>query len=260
MALVVANWKMHKTLSEGLELVNQLIAYIRTNPLETVQLVILPPFTYLQTIRNLLAGYTNVFIGAQNCHHQSVGPFTGEISAAMLASVGASYVLVGHSERRLHNNEGDVTIAEKINQALENHLGPIFCCGESLEIRKEKKHHTFVCQQLRTGILHLTGDQLRKAMIAYEPVWAIGTGLTPTSEDMEAMQYEIRSFLAQHYDSVLAAEIPILYGGSCNAHNVTDFVSLPSIQGVLVGKACLHIKEFLSIINSIQTYLRTNKT
>jgi triosephosphate isomerase len=247
--IIVANWKMHKTLSEGLAWVQEIKTYAQKHSLDRLQIIILPPFIYLDAINKLLTSALPLLLGAQHSHQELRGAFTGEISPPMLASVGGvGYVLVGHSERRQHFGETNKVVASKISSLLKSQLRPIVCCGEPLSIRERKQQYAFIRRQLQESILGRPKEELQQFLIAYEPVWAIGTGKTPQAADIEAMQYEIRHVVAQYYDTTLASSLPILYGGSCNAQNVATFINLPGINGVLIGTSCLNPKEFTDIL------------
>ena len=249
--IIAANWKMNKTFQEGLQLAEEIACYLETNPVANTEVILFSSFIHLEAISKLLMPDTRLYLGAQNCHEQIAGAFTGEISAAMLASVNVCYVLVGHSERRQNFGEDNSLLARKIDAILSCKLQPIFCCGEPLPIRKNNQHYTFIRQQLAESLFHLTHDQLQQVVIAYEPIWAIGTGLTPSLVEIEDMQHEIRNILAKQYNSTLADNMRILYGGSCNVSNIPRIVSLSGINGVLIGGASLHFKEFIHILSSL---------
>jgi triosephosphate isomerase len=248
--IIVANWKMHKTLSEGVAWVQDIKTYAQEHPLDRLQIIILPPFIHLDAINKLLTPLLPLLLGAQHSHQELSGAFTGEVSPPMLASVGARYVLVGHSERRQHFGEINKVVAAKISSLLKSQLQPIVCCGEPLAIRERKQQYAFIRRQLQESMLGRPKEELQQLLIAYEPVWAIGTGRTPQVADIEAMQYEIRQVVAQCYDTTLASSLLILYGGSCNAQNVATFINVPGINGVLIGASCLHSKEFTDILNA----------
>jgi triosephosphate isomerase len=249
--IIVANWKMNKDFQEGLHLAKEITHFIQTNPLAHAQIILLPPFIHLEAIGKLLKPEDNIYLGAQNCHQQAAGGFTGEISVAMLASVGVRYVLVGHSERRHYFKEDNSLIAKKIDTILSYKLQPIFCCGEPLSIRESNEHYKFIEQQLTESIFHIPGEQIQQLMIAYEPVWAIGTGVTPSLAEIKDMQQEIRNILAKRYGNTLADNMVILYGGSCNINNIHNIVDLLGINGALIGGASLHFKEFIDILSTL---------
>ncbi len=249
--MIAANWKMHKTLQEGLELAQEIIIYLTTHPLPDAQVVLFPSFIHLGAIHRLLPPYLSLCLGAQNCHDQSSGAFTGEVSVSMLASVGASYVLVGHSERRQYFGESHELIARKIDAALRCKVRPIFCCGEPWNVREHNQHHAYIEKQVADSLFHLTAEQIQQVIIAYEPVWAIGTGKTPDTTAIASMQAVIRDTLARRYNTLVADGATLLYGGSCNANNVRDFIHIAGINGVLVGNASLHVKDFLHMLSAL---------
>lgn len=251
--IIAGNWKMHKTLEQGLQLVKVLIDQLQENAMQEANIILFPPFTHLEAINQLIsaAKASNlIHLGAQNCHHQQEGAFTGEVSAAMLRSVGARYVLVGHSERRKYFGEDPAVLATKVDTALMHALQPIFCCGEPWPIREKGLAFSFVCQQLAESLFHLTQAQIAQVIIAYEPVWAIGTGKIPSLLQIQDMHKAIRKTLAQQYNAEIAADIPILYGGSCNAQNAATILSCLAVDGALIGGASLEANSFMSIINA----------
>jgi triosephosphate isomerase len=210
------------------------------------------PFPYLTSIQEKLAGKTNLFVAAQNVSNKKSGAYTGETSAEMLQSIGIQYVIIGHSERREYFAESNQTLAEKVNIALEYGLTPIFCCGEALEIREAGTQNEFVAVQLKESLYHLSAEQLQKIVIAYEPIWAIGTGKTATSEQAQEIQAYLRGQLAAQYGTEVANEIPILYGGSVKANNAVEIFGQPDVDGGLVGGASLVAKDFAAIINGLK--------
>ncbi|MHB9147617.1 MAG: triose-phosphate isomerase [Candidatus Amoebophilus sp.] len=249
--IIAANWKMNKNFQEGLQLAKEIIQFIQAEPLAGAQIILFPSFIHLEAISKLLTLDVNLHLGAQNCHEQIAGAFTGEVSAAMLASIDVRYVLVGHSERRQNFAEDNDLIAKKIDAILSCKLQPVFCCGESLSVRESNQHYAFIEQQIAESLFHLTPDELQQIIIAYEPIWAIGTGLVPSLTEIEEMQQTIRNILTKQYNTDLVDNMVILYGGSCNASNVTKLISLSGINGVLIGGASLHFKEFIHILRSL---------
>ena len=242
--IVAANWKMNLNLNQGAELVNDL--FNGMPELNENQIVVLaPPFIHLTQTAEQLAGMTDVHLGAQNCHYEASGAFTGEISASMLKSAEVEYVIIGHSERREYFKEDDAIIARKINQALANGLKVIFCCGEPLAVRDANTQNDYVTKQLNAGLFHLTTDQLEDVVIAYEPIWAIGTGRTASSAQAQDMHQHIRNVVANHYTTSAADNISILYGGSCKAANAAELFACPDVDGGLIGGASLKAEEFL---------------
>ncbi len=247
--LVVANWKMNKVYVEGLILANTIIAGLEKNQ-GAAEVVICPPFIHIQTIYNMLKEHLKLHVGAQNCHYNYQGAYTGEVSAAMLKSVGAEYIILGHSERRTYNNETPEIISKKIKNVISESLTPIFCCGEDFQIREKKEHFKFVKSQIEESLFDLSAESFSKIIIAYEPVWAIGTGIVAEPEQAQEMHLSIRDFIASKYGNDLADVIPIIYGGSCNASNSKMLFNQKDIDGALVGSASLKAEEFLEIVKN----------
>ncbi len=241
---------MNKTREEGLALVSELTNMIRDEVRSNVQVVLCPPFVHLTAVGKLIESYDNVSLGAQNCHQKTSGAYTGEISAAMLQSIGVQYVILGHSERRQYFGESNQLLKEKVDIALQTGLTPIFCCGESLQQREEGIHMDFVRSQLTESLFHLSNEQLRRIVIAYEPIWAIGTGKTATNAQAQEMHATLRAHLATKYGAGLAGEIRILYGGSVNAGNAAELFASPDVDGGLVGGASLKSREFTDIVKA----------
>ncbi len=249
--IAAANWKMNLTLEQGKALSEEIAQADLT--LSDNRLVILGvPFPYLITIKELLAEQPNIVVAAQNCYNKKSGAFTGEVSATMLTSIGIHYVIIGHSERREYFNESNATLAEKVDICFENGLKPIFCCGEALEIREAGTQNSFVETQLKESLFHLSAEQLTGFIIAYEPIWAIGTGKTATSEQAQEIQAHIRSVMAAQYSAEVADSISILYGGSVKAANAKEIFGQPDVDGGLVGGASLIAPEFVAIINGLK--------
>lgn len=244
--IVAGNWKMNKTLAEAEALTRELVAGCSsiTNP---PKIVLCTPFPYLQTVKALLAG-SRLEAGAQNCSEHESGAYTGEVSAGMLQSMGIPYVIIGHSERRQYFGEKGDVIAKKVDRALANGITPIFCCGEPLEVREKGDHESLVKKQTEEGLFHLTVDKLEKVVIAYEPVWAIGTGKTATSTQAQEMHAVIRNHIHQRYGSAVADRIAILYGGSVKPENAKELFDCPDVDGGLVGGASLKASDFMGII------------
>ncbi|PZP41362.1 MAG: triose-phosphate isomerase [Pseudopedobacter saltans] len=249
--IAAANWKMNLTWQQGQELLNSLVPQIPALS-DSQQVIIAVPFPYLAGSQELVAGKQNVYIAAQNISDKKSGAYTGEVSGEMLASIGIQYVLVGHSERREYYNETNEILAAKLDRALENGIKPIFCCGEPLDIREKDTHNDFVEIQLKESLFHLSEEQLANVVIAYEPIWAIGTGKTATSQQAEDIQKHIRSVVASKYGDAAAEKVSILYGGSVKAANAVEIFSQPDVDGGLVGGASLNAEEFLAIINALQ--------
>ncbi len=249
--IIAANWKMNLSLQEGQTLVSEVSNMLKDEQRNQAQVIIAPPFLYLQSLKNLLDTNLLCELAAQNCSEHQKGAYTGEISASMLSSISIKYVIIGHSERRLYYHETHQQLAEKVNRALENNLKVIFCCGETIEIREQSEHISFVQKQLNDSLFHLEAAQMEHIIVAYEPVWAIGTGKTATSQQAQEMHKEIRQFIANKYGENLAPKISILYGGSVNAGNAAELFACPDVDGALVGGASLKSREFVEIVKAM---------
>lgn len=249
--IAAANWKMNLTLQQGEALMNELLA-IQHNLTDNQQAVFGVPFPYLTAINAKIAGKKNVFVSAQNCYNKKSGAYTGEVSAEMLQSINIPYVILGHSERREYFGESNAMLAEKVNVCFEYGLHPIFCCGEALEIREAGTQNSFVETQLKESLFHLSAEQLTGFVIAYEPIWAIGTGKTATSDQAQEMHAYIRSVFTAQYGATVADSISILYGGSVKAANAKEIFGKPDVDGGLVGGASLIAAEFAAIISSLK--------
>lgn len=245
--IAAGNWKMNKTFEEGIALAKEIVE--KTNE-GKAQIILGVSFIHLKSIADMITGVPHIQLAAQNCHEKASGAYTGEISAEMLLSVGANYVIIGHSERREHYNESNEVLSKKVEHAISAGLIPIFCCGESLRIRKAKIHVDFVSNQLNEGLFHLSKDAFSKVVIAYEPIWAIGTGETATPEQAQTMHQEIRKLIAKKYGNDIAQKTSILYGGSVKPDNARELFSQPDVDGGLVGGASLNVNDFLAIVNS----------
>ena len=249
--IAAANWKMNLSHHEAENLLDQILA--TEHHLSAHQAAIFAvPAIYIPLAIQKLNGKENVFVAAQNCHQKTNGAFTGEISASMLASIGVQYIILGHSERREYFAESDQLLAEKTEAVLAIGSTPIFCCGEPLEIREAGTQNSFVEAQLKNALFQLSADQIVKVVIAYEPIWAIGTGKTATSEQAQEIHAYIRSVFAAHYGQPIANQISILYGGSVKATNAKEIFSQPDVDGGLVGGASLIATEFAAIINALK--------
>jgi len=244
--IVAGNWKMNKNLQEGIDLCKSIIALTSE---VTREVIISAPYIHLASLVDLCKG-TNVKVAAQNCHHKQSGAYTGEVSTAMLADLGLDYVIVGHSERRAFNAETNSLLAEKVDAALSQNLKVIYCFGETLEERKSNVHFDLVRTQITEGIFHLTAEQMTEVVLAYEPVWAIGTGETASSEQAQEMHAHIRQVITSKYGSEVAQNTSILYGGSCKPSNATDLFSQTDVDGGLIGGASLKATDFVSIIKA----------
>lgn len=249
--IAAANWKMNLTFQQAETLITDLLAAdIQLG--EHQEAVFGVPFPYLVNIKNIINGKQNVLVAAQNCYTKHSGAYTGEVSAEMLKSIGVPYVIIGHSERREYFNESNAMLADKVNVCFEYGLKPIFCCGEALDIREAGTQNSYVENQLKESLFHLTAEHLTGFVIAYEPIWAIGTGKTATSEQAQEMHKHIRNVLATQYSNELADSISILYGGSVKAANAREIFGQPDVDGGLVGGASLVASEFSAIMNSLK--------
>lgn len=245
--IVAGNWKMNLGFDEAVELVKNIVQEARD---EKVTKIICPPFPYLKTLRELLVDEDGFFVGAQNCSEHEKGAFTGEVSARMLRDCGSRYVIIGHSERRTFFYETDGQLEAKIAQAVSNHLSVIFCFGELLQDRRAGKQREVVSAQLRGALASFPKNKLHHLVLAYEPVWAIGTGETATPEQAQEMHEFVRAELASLFGSTAAAQTSILYGGSCNPGNARQLFACPDVDGGLIGGASLKATDFCQIIRS----------
>lgn len=246
--IVAGNWKMNTTLKEGLALAKDLDAALKGKAVNC-DVVIGAPFTHLASIAATI-DTAKVGVAAENCADQDRGAYTGEVSAEMVASTGANYVILGHSERRAYYHETAETLKTKVNLALANGLTPIFCIGEVLEEREAGKHFEVVEEQIKASLFDLSTEDFGKIVLAYEPVWAIGTGKTATSDQAQEMHAFIRKVLVAKYGQEVADNCSILYGGSCNASNAKELFSKPDVDGGLIGGASLGVDKFLPIIEA----------
>ena len=246
--LVAGNWKMNLSVPEGITLAKDLEGQLLANPVGDVQVVLGVPFSHLTAISHTVEG--EVAVSAQDCSANESGAFTGEVSAMMVASTGAEYVILGHSERREYYGEENALLAQKVNMALEYGLKVIYCCGEVLSEREKSQQFELVGDQILEGLFHLSKEQMKEVVIAYEPVWAIGTGVTATSEQAQEMHGFIRSLLQKKYGDIVAENTSILYGGSCKPANAQELFSQEDVDGGLIGGASLKANDFVAIINS----------
>ncbi|MFH0761060.1 MAG: triose-phosphate isomerase [Bacteroidota bacterium] len=249
--LVAGNWKMYKTFQEAEELTDQIVRTIEILNPEHVEVVLCPPAPYLEMVLDL-TDETFIAVGAQNINDHEFGAYTGEISAPMLQSMNAEYCIIGHSERRKYFHESNESLAQKVVSALKHGIIPIFCCGEVLPEREAGKHFSVVKAQLRESLFPLEEKEFRQVVIAYEPVWAIGTGVNATPEQAKEMHAYFRRLIANHYNEPVAQDTLILYGGSCNAKNATELFSQPDVDGGLIGGASLKAEEFVEIVRCAQ--------
>lgn len=248
--IVAGNWKMNKTLDEAKALLSEVINMVKDEVTTDVTVVLCPPSVYLTTARQYVPTGGRLALGAQNCHEKASGAFTGEISAPMLQSIGVDYVILGHSERRQYFAETNAQLAAKVDSALASGLTPIFCCGESLDLREGGDYVGFVKGQLTDSLFHLSAEQFARIVIAYEPIWAIGTGLTASSAQAQDMHFELRRHIAGQYGDEVAQNTTILYGGSANEKNAQELFSQPDVDGGLIGGASLKSREFTNVIKA----------
>ncbi len=246
--IVAGNWKMNKTLQEGVELASELNAILADKTLNC-KVVVGVPFTHVTEVVKTVDS-AKVGVAAQNCADQESGAYTGEVSASMVKSTGAEYVILGHSERREYYGETNATLKTKTDLALANGLTPIFCIGEVLAEREAEKHFEVVKTQIEEALFHLSAEDFGKIILAYEPVWAIGTGKVATPEQAQEIHAFIRKTLADKYGATVADDCSILYGGSCKPSNAKELFSNPDVDGGLIGGASLKAEDFVGIITA----------
>jgi triosephosphate isomerase (TIM) len=248
--IVAGNWKMNPMPVDAALLIESLVNGWGGNPSPDVQLVVCPPLLYTQSLRNSQLDVNTIGVGAQNCHFENNGAYTGEVSAAMLAAMGVQYCIVGHSERRAFFGETDEWVLRKIQALLKNAVSPIVCCGELLDERESGKQFDVVARQLKNGLKGITAKEMKQVIIAYEPVWAIGTGKTATAAQAQEMHAFIRNELSTTFGVQCANETSILYGGSCKPDNARELFACHDVDGGLIGGAALVAKDFLAIAHS----------
>lgn len=249
--IAAANWKMNTSFEQGQKLLDDILAE-NISITDNRSVLFAVPFPYLLMANDKVKGKKGYAIAAQNCYHKKSGAYTGEVSVEMLQSIGIGYCLVGHSERREYFGESNGILAEKVNLCLEAGITPVFCCGEPLPVREAGTQNSFVETQLQESLFHLTPEQLKKINIAYEPIWAIGTGKTASSAQAQEMHAHLRKVLSDKYGQAVADEISILYGGSVKGSNASEIFSQPDVDGGLVGGASLNAAEFATIIRSLK--------
>jgi triosephosphate isomerase (TIM) len=248
--IVAGNWKMNMNLSDGLLLAEEINNYFQLHPSKRAEAVLCTPFIHLASVSEILKTGT-VSIGAQNCASEPSGAFTGDISCEMIRSTGAQYVIIGHSERRTYYSEDDILLNKKSLLALKSGLTVIFCCGEVLKEREQNMHFNVVRRQLEVGLFSLSKEDFKKIVIAYEPVWAIGTGLTASPEQAQEMHNYIRNLVMGKYGKEIADETTILYGGSCKPSNAAEIFAMPDVDGGLIGGASLKKEDFCAIVEAV---------
>ncbi len=246
--IVAGNWKCNTTLQEGIELAKAVDAIVAKEGAKDVVVVLGTPFTHIAKVVETV-NKERIGVAAQNCGAEAKGAFTGEVSAAMVKSTGADFVILGHSERREYYGETSETLNKKVDLALANGLTPIYCCGEALKIREAETHNEYVINQLKETVFNLSADDFKKIVIAYEPIWAIGTGVTASSAQAQDMHANIRQAIATKFGEKVAEETSILYGGSCNPKNANELFANKDVDGGLIGGASLKAEDFIGIIN-----------
>jgi triosephosphate isomerase len=249
--IAAANWKMNLTYKQGEKLLEDIFAAkIELAPHQ--QVIFGVPFPYLIMANSEVAEELNYEVTAQNCSDKKSGAYTGEVSVEMLQSINVNYCIVGHSERREYFNETNQSLAEKVNRCLEWNITPIFCCGEPISIREAGTQNDFVATQLKESLFHLSAEQVNKIVVAYEPIWAIGTGKTATTDQAQEIHAFLRSVFAKQYSTETADSISILYGGSVKANNAKELFSCPDVDGGLVGGASIVAADFIKIIQALK--------
>jgi triosephosphate isomerase (TIM) len=250
--IIAGNWKMNLDFAQAMALTDAIVQ--GTEESMKTQIMLAGPFPYLPELILRTGLRTNIFIGAQNCSEKVSGAYTGEVSAAMLRSIGVEFIIIGHSERRSYYYETNEMLCEKVKRCLENNLQPVYCCGETLDQRKSKIHFDAVRQQLNEGLFPIGKGRITDCLIAYEPVWAIGTGVNATAEEVSEMHHFIRQSVKEKYSDEVAAGIRILYGGSVSSKNAGSLFACEDVDGALVGGASLIPGEFISIIKSMENF------
>ena len=248
--IIAGNWKMNKSFDDAMALTSEVVNMINDEYTGSALTVLIPPFLYVNSVSRMVKG--NVFSGAQNCHQEVSGAFTGEISAAMIKSCGAEYVIIGHSERRQYFGETNALLAKKVDAVLANNLTAIYCCGETLEERESNKHFDVLKAQISEGLFHLTNEQMQHVVVAYEPVWAIGTGKTASTAQAQEVHAFIRNLLKEKFGAAVSDNVTIQYGGSVKADNAAELFSAPDIDGALVGGAALQSRSFVEIVKAMK--------
>ena len=249
--ICAGNWKMNLSYPSAKQLLATLIDK-KSQLNSQTELIICPPMAYLAVFSEHLKNHPEIKLGAQNCFHQDSGAYTGEVSAAQLRSMNINYCIVGHSERRDQFNENYDLLLKKVKALLKHQVTPVFCCGEQLEVRNSNVHKEFIMKQIEDSLFQLKPDEISQVIIAYEPIWAIGTGKTATAQQAQEIHGLIRARIAKQFGEPVAAAISIIYGGSCKADNARELFSQTDIDGGLVGGASLEADEFLQIDNSFQ--------
>ena len=248
--IVAGNWKMNKTFSEAEDLVAEIADKLEAQELNRTEVILCPPYIYLEMATDI-AEDSYFKVGAQNMNDHDSGAYTGEIAGPMLREMNVEYCIIGHSERRKYYNESHEFLKAKVDAAIRNEIRPIFCCGEVLPEREAGKYFEVVKKQLEESLFHITPEAFGQVVIAYEPVWAIGTGMNATPEQAQEMHSYIRGLIAGKYSKIIADNTSILYGGSCNGKNAKELFANPDVDGGLIGGASLNADEFMQIIKSL---------
>lgn len=249
--IAAANWKMNLTYVEGQQLLNEILGG-NIEPKDNQLVIFGIPFPYLMMANEKVNTLKNLYVAAQNCSNKKSGAYTGEVSVAMLQSLNLEYCIIGHSERREYFNESNLELSEKLDLLLGANMKPIFCCGEPLSIREAGSQNAYVEKQLKESLFHLSPNDMKKVVIAYEPIWAIGTGKTATTAQAQEMHAYIRSVIAKQYGTEVADVVPVLYGGSVKPGNAKELFSCPDVDGGLVGGASLVAVDFVEIIKALK--------
>jgi len=248
--IIAGNWKMNKSFDDAMALTSEVVNMINDEYKGSALTVLIPPSLYVNSVSRMVKG--SVFSGAQNCHQEVSGAFTGEISATMIKSCGAEYIIIGHSERRQYFGETNALLAKKVDSVLANNLTAIYCCGETLEEREANKHFDVLKSQISEGLFHLTNEHMQHVVVAYEPVWAIGTGKTASTAQAQEVHAFIRNLLKEKFGAAVSDNVTIQYGGSVKADNAVELFSAPDIDGALVGGAALQSRSFVDIVKAMK--------
>lgn len=247
--IVAGNWKMNKSFQQAEDLLDEILELMEDESTDNPQMILCTPFPYLELATDMMDEY-HPKVGGQNCSEFEVGAYTGEVSSEMLKSIGVEYCIIGHSERRKYFHESAEAMTKKIDLLLDQNIIPIYCCGEVLEEREAEKQFEVVKTQIQECLFHLNADEMKNVVVAYEPVWAIGTGKTASSDQAQEMHAFIRGLLQEKFGKSLAEQISILYGGSCNAQNARELFENKDVDGGLIGGASLKAEDFYKIYKS----------
>jgi triosephosphate isomerase len=247
--IVAGNWKCNTNVQEGIELAKAVNSIVAEKGADDVVVVLGTPFTHLVKVAETV-NTDRINVASQNCAAEAKGAFTGEVSVSMIKSTGATHVILGHSERREYYGETSETLNKKVALTLEAGLTPIYCCGEALDIREAGTHNDYVVNQLKETVFQLSADDFKKIVIAYEPIWAIGTGVTASSDQAQDMHANLRAAIAENFNAEVAEGTSILYGGSCNPKNAKELLANKDVDGGLIGGASMKAEDFIQIINA----------